>query len=68
MLNQVDVYDLLINSEREVGLEVYEYLGQVLVKIWNCVLLAAFPTKRFEFSYAREPDEYGPTVNFWQAS
>jgi hypothetical protein len=66
-INEVHIYDLFTNSPpEEVAFQVYEYLAQVLQKSWNCALRDAYPSRAFEFDYRTEPEEYGPTLAFWQ--
>ncbi|MFT2718437.1 hypothetical protein ACMT4L_00410 [Deinococcus sp. A31D244] len=65
VLNHVHIYDLL-PSNAEAPLEAYEYLAQVLLRTWKAALGEQHPTRQFEFHYATEPDDYGPTVYVWQ--
>jgi hypothetical protein len=66
VINETHVYDLFNNSVgRTPAPAIFEWLGQVLLKTWACCLRECFPSKRFEFRYATEPYEYGPTLTFW---
>lgn len=65
VLNLVHIYDLL-PSNNEAPLEAYEYIAQVLPRTWKAALGEQHPTRQFQFHYATEPDEYGPTVYVWQ--
>ena len=69
MINHTHIYDLFLNTGAEVtySLELYEYLAQVLIVTWKHALQTAFPTKSFTFEYGTEPNEYGPTVTFYQS-
>jgi hypothetical protein len=74
MLNHTHMYDLFMNSETVLNRPtdslyspaLYEYLAQTLVVCWKHALQETFPDKKFAFSYATDPDEYGPTISFWQ--
>ncbi|THF67964.1 hypothetical protein E7T06_18610 [Deinococcus sp. Arct2-2] len=65
VLNHLHVYDLF-QDDLEHPLEVYEYLAQILHRTWQAALTEQFPDKKFKFHYATEPDDYGPTLYFWQ--
>nr|RIY11503.1 hypothetical protein D3W47_06065 [Deinococcus sp. RM] len=65
VLNHVHIYDLLPSND-EAPLEAYEYLAQVLLRTWKAALGEQHPTRQFQFHYATEPDDYGPTVYVWQ--
>ncbi len=65
VLNHVHIYDLLPSND-DAPLEAYEYLAQVLLRTWKAALVEQHPTRQFEFLYATEPDDYGPTVYVWQ--
>lgn len=68
-INHVHVYDLFLNSNREgINSQTYEHIGQTLLKCWSCALREAFPDRHFKFDYASEPEEYGPTLTFFQES
>jgi len=49
-----------------INIELDEYLAKILTVMWKHALEEAFPGKEFEFYYATEPDEYGPTISFCQ--
>ena len=67
VVNHVHLYDLFNNSPGSTpDLLFYQYLGQVLLTCWSAALERAFPGRQFEFTYLTEPDEYGPTLSFWQ--
>jgi len=82
LVNHVHIYDLfstkstirieppeggpIIFRDAIYSLELKEYLAQVLQVCWKHALMEAYPNRKFEFSYATEPDEYGPTITFWQ--
>jgi len=65
VLNHLHIYDLFQN-DREYSLEVYEYVAEILRRTWRAALSEQFPDRRFIFHYATEPDDYGPTIYFWQ--
>lgn len=67
MINHVHVYDLFLNSSKEgINPQTYEHIGRTLLKCWSCALRETFPDKHFQFDYATEPEEYGPTITFFQ--
>lgn len=67
MVNHVHMYDLFPNdSNPDADQGVAAYLASVLIRCWAAALREAFPDRDFEFSLATEPDDYGPTVTFWQ--
>ncbi len=66
LINHLHVYDLFSN-DGENDLETYEYLGEVLVECWTCALKTKFPNLEFTVDYATEPEEYGPTITFYQS-
>jgi hypothetical protein len=69
VLNEVNVYDLFIRpADNEPGLDLYEYMAKMLLKSWRCALHDTFPNKHFKFVSADEPDAYGPTLSFYQAT
>jgi len=45
---------------------VWEYLGRALLACWRCALSTAYPSRAFAFDYGSEPEDYGPTISFWQ--
>ena len=55
-----------IGVDQVYSLQLKEYLAQVLLVCWKHALQEKYPEREFEFSYATEPDEYGPTITFWQ--
>jgi len=67
-INHVHVWDLFSNDpgRASVNIELDEYLAKILTVIWKHALQESFPDKEFEFSYATEPDDYGPTIFFCQ--
>jgi hypothetical protein len=68
VINHVHVYDLFTHSGTSgTALEALEYLAQVLMRCWECNLRETFPNRRFVLAYATEPEEYGPTITFFQA-
>lgn len=68
MVNHTHVYDLFLNAAdpEVVAEDVWEHVGQTLFVSWQAAVHQAFPASRFTFGYATEPDEYGPTITFWQ--
>lgn len=69
LINHVHVYDLFPNSSSGlVDLTAYEQVGRTLLKCWSCALSERFPDKQFKFVFSTEPDEYGPTLTFYQES
>ena len=67
LINHLHVYDLFTRDDAENDLEVYEHLGEVLVECWTCALKTKFPDLEFTVDYATEPEEYGPTITFYQS-
>jgi hypothetical protein len=67
MVNHVHVYDLFETSGADLDLAVYEQVGQTLLRCWTARVQTAFPARTFAFRYATEPDEYGPTITFFQS-
>jgi hypothetical protein len=67
VLNHVHLYDVF-RPVQPAGrdLTLYERVGQVVRACWRCRLREAFPARSFVVDYATEPEEYGPTVTFWQ--
>ncbi len=66
MMNHTHVYDLFLNCESShLDRTVFEIIGQTLLKCWLHALREAFPDKQFKFTYATEPEEYGPTLSFY---
>lgn len=67
MVNHTHLYDLFPRADdEELALLRYEHVAQSLIGCWEGALRRAFPDRSFAFSYATEPDEYGPTITFWQ--
>lgn len=68
MINHTHDYDLFnYAADREtVAPDVWEHIGQTLLASWRAAIHQAFPARRFAFDYATEPNEYGPTITFWQ--
>jgi hypothetical protein len=68
VVNHLHIYDLFLNNDASAALELelLEYLAQVLLKCWAYALNEQFPDKYFEFTYASEPEEYGPVISFFQ--
>lgn len=67
MVNHVHVYDLFANSGASgTAIEALNYLAQTLMRCWDCDLRATFPSRRFVFEYATEPEEYGPTITIYE--
>lgn len=67
MLNHVHVYDLILDPAADaVDIQVWEHIGQALLHCWRAALRTQFPERAFGFSYATEPNVYGPTISFWQ--
>lgn len=68
MMNHTHFYDLTLNDERrdEQQLQTYEYVARVAERTWRAALAEQFPDRRFKFVHATEPDDYGPTLYFWQ--
>ena len=68
IINHLHLYDLCLNDPNfaETKLPELEELARTLLKCWECALKEAFPDKRFRFDFATEPDEYGPTITFFQ--
>jgi hypothetical protein len=65
VINHCHVYDLFLNADRDqVDPVVFETIGKTLQKTWACALSDAFPNRTFTFSFATEPDAYGPTLTF----
>jgi len=52
----------------DISLDIYEYFAEMLLKFWKFSLYDRFPDKKFEFIYGTEPDDYGPTLTFFQIS
>lgn len=67
VINHTHVYDLFETGATDLDLAVYEQVGRVLFRCWRARVQAAFPNRTFTFEYATEPDEYGPTVSFFQS-
>lgn len=69
MINHTHVYDLFATRAGDyTHPDVWEYLGRTLLACWRCALAAAYPGRTFEFFYATEPDDYGPTLSFCQVA
>jgi hypothetical protein len=66
MVNHTHVYDLFDDGSTHFDLAVHEQVGRALLGCWAARVRAAFPDRTFEFAYATEPDDYGPTVTFFQ--
>ncbi|CAN5892871.1 hypothetical protein BH24DEI2_BH24DEI2_01310 [soil metagenome] len=68
LINHLHVYDLFSFADDgvEIDLSVRECLGETLVECWTCALKTKFPEVSFTVDYATEPDEYGPTLTFYQ--
>jgi hypothetical protein len=83
LINHVHIYDLfftrtvkvfdppdegpLVSLDERYPLKLKEYLAQVLMLCWKHALQEAFPGTACEFSYATEPEAYGPTITFRQS-
>lgn len=68
ILNHTHVYDLFSKvTDVPCDLEIAEYVGRVLQRSWECALRNAFPERSFVVEFWTEPDEYGPTVTFYQS-
>lgn len=64
--NHLHMYDLFATDEpTPAPLAGYEYLAKILLQSWRAALAAQHPGVTFAFSYATEPDDYGPTISFW---
>lgn len=70
IINHVHIWDLFPGGSPGDGnaLHVAEYVAGVLLKSWECALKDTFPDRTFDFYYATEPDDYGPTIAFFQTS
>lgn len=68
-LNRTHVYDLFSESESsvEVNLEMCEEIGKYLAKSWASALKENFPEKKFDIRFSTEPNDYGPTITFYQS-
>jgi hypothetical protein len=69
MINHTQVWDLFPNAEDDhLDEKVFVFIGRTLESCWTAALRAGYPHRTFVVEYADEPDEYGPTVTFWQES
>lgn len=67
IINHVHVHDLFLRAnDRTSDPSIYEVIGTTMKKCWRCALSEAFPQKKFKITYGTEPDEYGPTLTFYQ--
>jgi hypothetical protein len=67
VMNHVHVYDLFLNApQQHYPLELYEYLARVLLQCWRQTVEAQFPDRTFVFELTSEPEDYGPTLTFYQ--
>lgn len=69
-LNHTHIYDLFSDSgdDAEVSLEIFEEIGKYIAKSWVIALKEAFPEKQFDIHFSSGPDDYGPTITFYQTS
>ncbi|MFK7600788.1 hypothetical protein ACI3L1_01115 [Deinococcus sp. SM5_A1] len=65
MLNHIHTTYLLPNSP-QYSSAIYEYLAGVIRSGWNAASAAQFPDRKFVILCETEPDDYGPTIYFWQ--
>ena len=65
MLNHTHIWDLFLNSRRDVEYpeQLLEYLVNALMFGWKQALAAAYPDKRFVFSIRYNPS---PELSFYQ--
>lgn len=67
VINHVHIYDLFLNTKNEnLDPAIYETIATAMMKCWKCALSEAFPGKKFKIEYETEPEEYGPTLTFFQ--
>jgi len=67
MINHTHVYDLFAgHGGTRTDERVWEYLGRALPACWRCALSTVYPSRAFAFDYGSEPEDYGPTISFWQ--
>jgi hypothetical protein len=66
VMNHVHLYDLVGDDDSHSELPLLERAAQRIRSSWQVALAHGFPDRSFEITYATEPDEYGPTVSFYQ--
>jgi hypothetical protein len=67
VINHTHIYDLFHDPvDTPSRLYIAEQLALMLRFTWSLVLAHGFPQRRFAFEYGTEPDEYGPTITFYQ--
>ena len=68
MINHLHLYDLCLNdaTRADEDLPALEDLAHRLMKCWQSALNECDSNRRFVFEFATEPDEYGPTITFFQ--
>jgi hypothetical protein len=65
-MNHVHLYDLGGDDYSDSELPLLERAAQRIRGSWEVALADGFPGRSLEVFYATEPDEYGPTVSFYQ--
>lgn len=66
LLNHLHLYDLFSMDNDENELLNIEYSALMIMKFWKFSLEERYPNKVFEFKFSTEPDDYGPTITFFQ--
>lgn len=67
VLNEVHLYDVVADEAwSDEQLRDLEAAAKKIAASWRAALGERFPAKRFELTYASEPDAYGPTISFRQ--
>lgn len=68
LINHVHIYDVIDFESQDPSVShLYEFFAKQAIEHWRKRLIARFPHNRFTFTYATEPDEYGPTISFCQS-
>lgn len=68
IINHVHIYDLFEADEESDDLDekVWDGIAKYLVKSWMFALNEMFPDREFFIRHSNDPDEYGPTITFYQ--
>jgi hypothetical protein len=67
VVNHLHLYDAFPRSnEGNTDPSAFAYLIGALTALWARALRERFPDRRFVFEHGSEPEEYGPTITFFQ--
>lgn len=69
LINHIHIYDLFLNTDNSTNHLpplLLTQLGQIITHLWKLALKESFPDRKFEVIFTNEPEDYGPTVTFYQ--